>query len=225
MAARATSCLWLDAGPLQELLAEVPPLRAALLEQGDHSLSPVAAGFDQKPAVEQRQVSGENLPPREETPPLRRGWFRKYPWVPQHDETDCGAAALAMVARAYGVRLSVGRLRETANVGREGASMLSLALAAESVGFNARAVRTDSSHLAGLPLPAIAHYKGGLHYVVLYEVNNDKVVIGDPALGVVSVSRAEFEQGWTGRLLLLTATPRLHGEEEQRALCSASCPS
>src|SRR5262249_19064644 len=145
----------------------------------------------------------------------RRGWWQKYPWLPQHDHTDCGAACLAMAGRYHGIRLSVGQLRETANVGREGCSMLSLALAAESVGFNARAVRTDYRHLNTLSLPAIIHWKG-YHYIVLYEAKDDKVVVGDPAAGLLSLSRAEFEAGWTGRLLLLTATPRLESQEPQR---------
>jgi len=25
----------------------------------------------------------------------RGGWWQKYPWLPQHDHTDCGAACLA----------------------------------------------------------------------------------------------------------------------------------
>src|SRR5207249_3697692 len=117
---------------------------------------------------------------------------------------------LAMVAKYYGVRLSVGKLRETANIGREGASLLSLSLAAEQVGFNARAVRADFTSLARLELPVIAHHRGGLHYVVIYGVHEDRVILGDPALGIVKMPRAEFEKDWTGRLLLLTPTSRLH---------------
>src|SRR5205085_1924332 len=157
--------------------------------------------------------AAETLPPG--TLPRRGDLARllqKYPWVPQHDETDCGAAALAMIARYYGVKLSVGRLRETANIGREGASMFSLALAAETLGFTCRAVKTDYGHLAGLALPAVAHWKG-YHYLVLYEVKGERVIVGDPALGLVRMGRQEFEAAWTGRLLLLTPTPRLAAAE------------
>src|SRR5207249_4567755 len=104
--------------------------------------------------------------------------------------------------------LSVSRLRELAGTGAHGADMLGLATAAETVGFQCRAVRTDYGHLPGLDLPAVAHWKG-YHYVVLYEADDRRVVIGDPAVGVLTLSRAEFEAGWTGRLLLLRPTPRL----------------
>jgi ATP-binding cassette subfamily B protein len=86
--------------------------------------------------------------------------------------------------------------------------MLSLAQAAEAVGFQWRAVTTDFAHLAGLSLPAVAHWKG-YHYLALYEVRADQVVVGDPAAGLVTMRRQDFEAGWTGKLLLLTPTERL----------------
>jgi subfamily B ATP-binding cassette protein HlyB/CyaB len=150
-------------------------------------------------------------PPPLGQPPRPRPWLRfwkRYPWVKQYGETDCGAAVLAMVARYHGIALSVAGLREKANIGREGASMLNLAAAAESIGFDCRAVATEPGQLAGLPLPAVAHWKG-YHYLVVYEVNARQVILGDPAVGLISMDRGEFERDWTRRLLLLTPTPRL----------------
>ena len=37
--------------------------------------------------------------------------MKKYVLVMQHDETDCGAACLASVAKLYGKRVSVSRIR------------------------------------------------------------------------------------------------------------------
>ena len=48
-----------------------------------------------------------------------------------------------MISRYYGKRLAIARLRDLANVGREGASMFSLAAAAETLGYSTRAVRTN----------------------------------------------------------------------------------
>jgi ATP-binding cassette subfamily B protein len=143
-----------------------------------------------------------------------RGWLPfadRFPFLPQEDEADCGAAALAMIGRYHGGRLSVGRLRDLSHVGPAGASMIGLAQAAEAVGFRWRAVTTDFAHLAGLPLPAVAHWKG-YHYVVLYDVRAARVVVGDPAVGLVTLPRQEFEAGWTGKLLLLDPTNRLQSQ-------------
>jgi ATP-binding cassette subfamily B protein len=159
--------------------------------------------------------------PARPTGPRRglRSWFafwKRFPFIPQEDETDCGAAALAMIGRYHGRRLSVARLQDLAHVGATGASMLSLAHAAGAVGFQWRAVTTDFAHLAGLALPAVAHWKG-YHYLVLYEVRADKVVVGDPAVGLVTVRRQDFEAGWTGKLLVLAPTERLRSHPQARA--------
>jgi subfamily B ATP-binding cassette protein HlyB/CyaB len=132
--------------------------------------------------------------------------FRKYPFVRQHDETDCGAACLSMICAAYGKRVGVAGLRDLANVGPEGASMASLAEAAEQLGFRSRAVKGTWPALASTALPAIVHWMG-IHFVVLYNVSSSAVVVGDPAIGIRKLSKAEFMEGWTGRMLLFTATP------------------
>ena len=157
--------------------------------------------LDGRPALPQRPAPG----------PRRRTWFgfpEPFPFVPQEEETDCGVAALAMITCYYHVPLSVERLRDLAHLGSEGASMLSLTKAAETIGFQWRAVSTDVEHLASLSLPAIAHWKG-YHYLVLYALEGDQLVLGDPAVGLVKLSRHDFAAGWTGGLLLLTPTPDL----------------
>jgi subfamily B ATP-binding cassette protein HlyB/CyaB len=153
-------------------------------------------------------------------PAKRWSWlrfFKSHPFIPQEDETDCGAASLAMIARHHGLHVPVARLRELAHVGAAGASMLSLAQAAQAIGFAWRALSTDFDHLSGLDLPAIAHWKG-YHYLVLYEVGHAQLVVGDPAVGLVTMTRQEFEAGWTGKLLLLSPTEHIHQYEAAKAV-------
>lgn len=140
--------------------------------------------------------------------------WRRFPVIRQLDEVDCGAASLAMVSKYYGISVALPRLRELASVGREGASMYSLSVAAEKLGFGTRAVRTDYQNLQNIALPAIAHWKG-YHYIVVYQVEPQRVTLADPAIGLVRMSRREFEQGWTGRLLLLTPTEQLEMVEPE----------
>ena len=140
---------------------------------------------------------------------------RRYPALLQLSETDCGAACLAMILRYYKKHVSINRLRELANVGREGATLYSVAEAAEALGFHARGIRASFEHLAKLALPAVAHWEG-FHYIVLYEAKRDHVVVADPALGLRRLSREEFEKGWTGYALLVEPTPKLAGVEESK---------
>jgi hypothetical protein len=105
---------------------------------------------------------------------------RRYPALLQLSENDCGAACLAMILRYYQRHVSINRLRDLVNVSRDGASLHSLAEGAEALGFRARGLRADYQHLKKVELPAIVHWEN-FHYVVLYEVSADRVVIADPA--------------------------------------------
>src|SRR5262249_12342721 len=138
---------------------------------------------------------------------------RRYPALLQLSETDCGAACLAMILRYYKKHVSINRLRELCNVGREGATLYSVAEAAEAVGLRARGIRASFEHLAKIGLPAIVHWEG-FHYIVLYEVQRTHVIVADPAIGLRQLTRAEFEKGWTGYALLVEPTPKLDGVEE-----------
>jgi ATP-binding cassette subfamily B protein len=138
---------------------------------------------------------------------------RRYPFFNQQSSSDCGAACLVMVSRYWGKRFSVNRLRDIANVDRNGASLRGLVTAAESLGFSARPVKASLKQLAKQKLPAIAHWEGK-HYIVVYEINTKYVIVGDPAIGQRTLSHAEFQTDWTGYTLLLEPTAMLKEAKE-----------
>jgi ATP-binding cassette subfamily B protein len=132
--------------------------------------------------------------------------WRRFPLVRQFDQSDCGAAALASVARYYRVSLSLQQMRDLAGTDRLGANFYGLRRAAEELGFAAQGVHGQFEALAQLPLPAVAHVKNpdnAGHFVVVYRIKADQVIVGDPARGVEKWSRAEFAKRWTGYLLLV----------------------
>src|SRR5262249_30472325 len=85
-------------------------------------------------------------------------------------------------------------------------SLLGIVRGAEEIGVAARAVRASKSRLDDLPLPAIVHWEGN-HWVVLYEVGEKHVRVGDPALGIRKLPGREFEERWTGYAAVLSPTP------------------
>ncbi|HLO83404.1 MAG TPA: peptidase domain-containing ABC transporter [Nostocaceae cyanobacterium] len=152
------------------------------------------------------------------SPSQRVGHFwqritRRYPFFAQQSASDCGAACLVMVSRYWGKRFSVNRLREIANVDRNGASLKGLLTAAESLGFAARPVKASLNQLAKQKLPAIAHWEGK-HYIVVYEITNKHVIVADPAIGQRTLTHAEFKADWTGYTLLLQPTVLLKEAQE-----------
>ena len=62
--------------------------------------------------------------------------IRRFALVEQAEEMDCGAACLAMLCRHYGIAITLGKLRELANVTTQGATLESLAQVGETLGFS-----------------------------------------------------------------------------------------
>ncbi|MEA5536361.1 peptidase domain-containing ABC transporter [Crocosphaera sp. XPORK-15E] len=138
---------------------------------------------------------------------------RRYPTYLQQSVTDCGAACLVMIGRHWGKNFSISRLRDIANVDRNGSSLRGLAAAGESMGFATRPIKASLDKLAEQSLPAIVHWEGN-HYVVVYEIGRKQVIIGDPAIGQRSLTLKNFQAGWTGYALLLQPTVEIKKSKE-----------
>jgi len=122
-------------------------------------------------------------------------------WVPQLGPTDCGLASLAMVGLRSGILVSVEELRKKVMPGSQGLSMQQLRQLAEEMGLPCQAVRVSADRLRHVSLPAVAHLHGG-HYVVLHEVGEASVVVGDPAAGIVTWHVDFLAQCYSESLLL-----------------------
>jgi ATP-binding cassette, subfamily C, bacteriocin exporter len=148
--------------------------------------------------------------------------------VKQLDQTDCGPAVLATIAKHYGLSLSKTRIRDVAGTDLRGTSLLGLQIAAERIGFHATGVRADWDNLvSAVDLPAVAHIVNDMglgHFVVVHEIKGNTVVIADPAEGLLKVEREEFCKQWLikadpssgelfGTLMLLAPTSVMHREE------------
>ena len=129
--------------------------------------------------------------------------IKRFALVEQAEEMDCGAACLAMICKHYGIPMTLGKLRELANVTTQGATLDSLARVGESLGFTTRGVQCTYEALLGFDLPFIAHWEG-YHYIIVYGISKHNVWVADPGPGFRKMSVEEFERGWTGTCLLFT---------------------
>ncbi|HBH06510.1 MAG TPA: ABC transporter ATP-binding protein [Flavobacteriales bacterium] len=148
----------------------------------------------------------------------------KFPHYKQPDAKDCGPTCLRIIARYYGRKISVEKLRDYSETTREGSSLKGLSDAAERLGFRSLGIKTDFQQLKEeVPLPAIAHWEGD-HFVVIYKIKRGAVYVSDPGHGLLTYTEAEFIQNWIGQnaldttregiLLLLEPTPKLKEKEE-----------
>jgi ATP-binding cassette, subfamily B, bacterial len=146
----------------------------------------------------------------------------------QLDAMDCGPSCLRMILKHYGRNVNLEFLRKKSQYGKGGVSLLGLAEAAESIGLNAVGAKLSFEQLINdAPLPAILCW-GQYHFVVLTpQSDKKKIVIADPANGLVKLTKEDFLKGWistvegeTGKgiALLLEPTPQfkqLEYDDEQ----------
>ncbi|QSV61142.1 MAG: ATP-binding cassette domain-containing protein [Dolichospermum sp. LBC05a] len=228
-AARASANLQLCFLPeklLLPLIVKYPQIREHLWEKAYSLLrntdytpikpsSPENYNSDSTPySTSESKISKAYFPsPRERVGHLWQKVMGRYPFFAQQSGSDCGAACLVMVSRYWGKRFSVNRLRDIANVDRNGASLRGLLTAAESLGFATRPVKASLKQLGKQKLPAIVHWEGK-HYIVVYEITAKYVIVADPAIGQRTLTHEEFNNDWTGYTLLLQPTAMLKETKE-----------
>lgn len=217
---------YLDAilrGELEPSALQIPPwgLRPQLPLVSREVPPPVAITAPEVPIAQPQVNTGSAGDKFKEayfpTPSQKMGqWWKQvthnYPFYAQHSASDCSAACVVMVGQYWGKDFNINRLRELAHISRDGASLRGLATATETLGFNSRPVKASLDRLSQQKLPAIAHWEGN-HYVVVFEISPEYVIICDPAIGQKKLTHAEFSQGWTGYCLLIEPTLALKKTE------------
>jgi ABC-type bacteriocin/lantibiotic exporter with double-glycine peptidase domain len=137
---------------------------------------------------------------------FKSGSYGRFPVVKQHDRSDCGPAALLSVLRYYRGDSSMARLRELCHTGSEGSTMYDLIAAARRLGFEASGVRGEYADLLREKMPCIAHVlkdEKFTHYVVIYALNQKRVLLGDPARGLYKLNRSRFTRIWQQKAIIL----------------------
>ncbi len=99
--------------------------------------------------------------------------------------------------------MSLEQAKELVQVYQMGQSVWDLSDAAEEIGIEGRPAKAEFfSVLKEVKWPFIAHYEGEQsHFVVVYEVYDDYLVVCDPAKGLEVLSKSEFEKKWSGYLV------------------------
>lgn len=140
--------------------------------------------------------------------------------VRQQDETDCGAACISTVAKFYGKRIAVSKIRALAGTDTKGTTAKGIIKAATSIGFTCKTLITKTKELkADLPYPIIVHLnKDDLeHYVVVYKVAKNKILIADPADSVRWVQSEDFYKWWSGVFFFLIPDQKFEKNSDDKS--------
>ena len=163
-------------------------------------------------AQEQKQQSSKSA-----APARRKKRWRRVPELRQMSAVECGACCLAMVLNYYGQATSVSQVQERCGVGRDGLSALAIAKAARQYGLRVRAVSLKKNDARFVTFPAIAHWEFN-HFIVVERWSSKHVDVLDPAIGRRKLTLEEFEEGFTGILMMLEPGAEFARQKPERAL-------
>lgn len=128
----------------------------------------------------------------------------------QRDELTCGPAALAtLLTYHFGEHSTEDEIAILAGTYTEmGTSMLGLRNACRAKGYEATGYRMTLPQLKAVVndegLPVIAHYREPLaHFAVVVAVDEDAVLVSDPASGCVTLPLDDFLRRWSGAVLVV----------------------
>ena len=127
---------------------------------------------------------------------------KRVPVLQQMEAVECGAACLAMILSYYGRKTSVSEMRDFCGVGRDGLTALNIVKAARAFQLRVRAVSLKENDFRAVTLPAIVHWEFN-HFLIVERWTPQFVDLVDPGMGRRRVSAAEFDQSFTGVVIML----------------------
>ena len=126
--------------------------------------------------------------------------------VKQEHDFSCGSAALATLLtyhyddpvteeQVFNAMFEKGNKEK---IQREGFSLLDMKRYLEANGYHADGYITHLDKVANVGLPVIVLINNGgyLHFVVVKGIDNEQVLVGDPAIGARIIPRPEFDAMW-----------------------------
>ena len=130
------------------------------------------------------------------------------PLILQSRRTECGLAALTMVANHFGHDLDLTSMRR--RFGDDRPDLRSMLAIANSLGLIGRPLRLGMADLQKLALPAVLHWEFD-HFVVVTKVGRHRILIHDPAAGRRVLDRGEVAAAFTGVAVEFTPAPGFAG--------------
>ena len=127
----------------------------------------------------------------------------------QMEALECGAACLTMILAYYGKWVPLEQVRADCGVSRDGSKAVNVLKAARSYGLKAKGMTYSANALRKKgSFPCILFWNFN-HFVVLCGFKGKHAYLNDPARGQIKVTMEEFEDSFTGVVLVFEKTDAL----------------
>lgn len=117
----------------------------------------------------------------------------------QLEHSDCGLVCIRIIARYFGKRVGMQRLRDISDMNREGISVADIRSILSRLGIFSYALKLPFGELLKMPLPAILFWNQS-HFVVLHRVRYTRkgtcFDLCDPARGKMKLTEEEMRLHW-----------------------------
>jgi predicted double-glycine peptidase len=140
--------------------------------------------------------------------------FKELPFrtvVRQEFDNSCGSAAVATLLTYHFERpttehaafVAMWEAGDQERIQREGFSLLEMKLYLENLGYKADGfkVTLEKVKSVGVPVIVLIETNGYKHFVVIKGVRNGRVMIGDPARGLLKMKEEKFMEVWKNGLV------------------------
>ncbi|MDI6643885.1 MAG: cysteine peptidase family C39 domain-containing protein [Methanobacteriaceae archaeon] len=114
----------------------------------------------------------------------------------------CGPAALATALNNIGIISTENEISKLAGTDHTGTTMYGLLKAAKFKGVEAAGMRISIDNLRYNNIVFLT-INSGYHYSVILKITHEKVILADPALGNIELTRKKFEDIYSGNALIL----------------------
>ena len=139
--------------------------------------------------------------------------------VIQDGAKDCGASCLLSIIRYYGGNISKEKLIDMTKTTKDGTTFFGISSAAESLGLTTKSYKIDEIDKIKKIIPPILcqiNNNGYNHFIIIYKIYNNHLLIMDPSKGKEVIDLFDFNNIWTGYIMLFEKNLPLINNKENK---------